>query len=80
MWKVVGGHKGVHVSIMDVCATCDIAGSRRLWRNLSELIKSKPETRWCVMGDFNATRVDLKNKGVKVFTRRDEIINFNEFI
>ncbi|GKV21933.1 hypothetical protein SLEP1_g31856 [Rubroshorea leprosula] len=73
----VWGKEETPVYILNIYSPCTLAGKRGLWEELQCLIKNR-RGRWCLGGDFNATRSTGERQGSREMTT--EMREFNCFI
>ncbi|PNX92374.1 cysteine-rich receptor-like protein kinase [Trifolium pratense] len=69
----------MRVNIVNVYSPCNLAGKRKLWEDLLNLIRGD-NSEWCIGGDFNAILHLSERKGSSVATRRSEVNFFREFV
>ncbi|PNX92269.1 cysteine-rich receptor-like protein kinase [Trifolium pratense] len=74
------GEEKKKVNIVNVYAPCEARRKRVLWADLKEMILTQREDNWCLLGDFNAIRDETERKGSSEVIRREEIIDFDDFI
>lgn len=57
------GKENAHIFVLNIYAPLEFGRKKVLWNQLLELINSKHEANWCVMGGFNVVRSESGKKG-----------------